>query len=213
VSHADPLVARVQATDDDGDEVTRRILDAALEQFELFGLRRSTVEDVAKRAGLARVTIYRRFPTKHDLMVAVIVREARRAFAEVDAAVSRVDGVEQRIVEGFVATLTLARHHPLLRRLLSTEPEVVLPYFTLQGGPVLAAARTYLADHIRRAQRHGDVPRFDPEPVAEMLVRVAQSFLLTPESVIPIDNDRKVRAFARAYLAPIVTGASPRHSR
>jgi hypothetical protein len=44
--------------------------------------------------------------------------------------------------------------------------------------------------------------------VAEILVRVAQSFLLTPESVIPIDNDRKVRAFARTYLAPIITGAT-----
>jgi AcrR family transcriptional regulator len=200
-------VARIRAADDDGgDEITRRILDAALEQFELFGLRRSTVEDVARRAGLARVTIYRRFPTKNELVVAVIVREARRAFAEIDAAVSRVSGTEERIVEGFVVTLSIARHHPLLRRLLATEPEVVLPYFTLQGGPVLAAARTYLADHIRRIQRSGDAPRFDPEPVAEMLVRVAQSFLLTPESVIPLDNDRKVRAFARRYLAPVITG-------
>jgi AcrR family transcriptional regulator len=207
VSPADPLVARVRAAEDEpeGDDITRRILDGALEQFERFGLKRSTVEDVAKRAGLARITIYRRFPTKNDLMGAVIVREAQRAFAEIDAAVSRVSGTEERIVEGFVVTLRIARHHPLLLRLLSTEPETVLPYFTLHGGPVLAAARTYLADHIRRAQRLGDVPPFDPEPVAEMLVRVAQSFLLTPESVIPLDSDRRVRAFARRYLAPLIT--------
>jgi AcrR family transcriptional regulator len=202
-------VSRLRAADDEGDEITRRILDAALQQFELFGLRRSTVEDVARRAGLARVTIYRRFPTKNELMVAVIVREARRAFAEIDAAVAQVSGDEERIVEGFVVTLAIARHHPLLRRLLSTEPDVVLPYFTVQGGPVLAAARTCLADHIRRAQWSGDVPRFDAEQVAEMLVRVAQSFFLTPESVIPLDSDRKVRAFARRYLAPVITGPLP----
>ena len=57
--------------------MTERILDAALGQFEDFGLRRSTMEDIARRCGLSRITIYRRFPRKENLVEAVVLRELR----------------------------------------------------------------------------------------------------------------------------------------
>jgi AcrR family transcriptional regulator len=169
-----------------------------------FGLRRSTMEDVAKRARVSRITIYRRFPTKRELVLAVILREARRALVAVDRAVRPLERVDERLVEGFVATLRIARSHPLLSRLLATEAEVVLPYLTTQAGPVLAVARTFLANHIRHFQEIGAVRRFDPEPIAELIVRLCHSFLLTPEGAIALDDDRRARAFASRYLVPIL---------
>ena len=73
------LLRMAQAPDrgEDADAVTERILDAALGQFEDFGLRRSTMEDIARRCGLSRITIYRRFPKKENLIEAVVLRELR----------------------------------------------------------------------------------------------------------------------------------------
>lgn len=198
-----PLVDRVLGAARPTDPVGEGVLDAALEQFLEYGLRRSSVEDVARRAGVARVTVYRRFPTKNDLMTAVVLREVRVALAEIERAVEALPAVEDKAVEGFVTAVRIARNQALLRRLLHTEPETVLPYLTIHAGPLLAVAREFLAAHIREAQAAGQVPRFEPEPVAEMLVRLTQSLVLTPDGVIDADDDEAVRSFARRYLFPI----------
>jgi hypothetical protein len=44
----------------------------------------------------------------------------------------------------------------------------------------------------------------EPAGVAELFVRLAISFTLTPESAIPLDTDDAVRAFARNYLAALM---------
>jgi len=206
--HADDrvLYERVIRASESKDAIVTRILIAAREQFETLGLHRSTIDDVARRAGLSRITIYRRFPTKNDLVTAVLLREARHAFGQINAAIELFATVEERVVEGFVITLRIARTHPLLTRLLALEPDVLLPHLTLRAGPLLAVYRTFLAEHIRRAQDRGALPAYDPNPIAELLVRLCQSFLLTPDGVIDLSTDRKTRAFARRFLAPIITG-------
>ncbi|MFC5745186.1 TetR/AcrR family transcriptional regulator [Actinomadura rugatobispora] len=182
-----------------------RILDAALELFATFGLRRTTMDDVARASGLGRATIYRRFPGKNDLVTGVLLREARRFFGELDRSVAAFTTLEERLVEGFVTTLRISREQRLVNRLMVLEPELLLPHATDRAGPLLAAARGYLSRRLRAAQRQGDAGRhFDPEVVAEILVRLTHSLLLTPAGHIPLD-DEGARAFARRYLTPMIT--------
>jgi AcrR family transcriptional regulator len=196
------LLERALATEPEAfDPTTERILDAALEQFELTGIRRSSVEDVARRAGVTRVTVYRRFARKDALVDAVVVRECRRAIAAVDAR------IEERTVEGFVAMLDAVRSHPLVNRLFAVEPASLMRALTVEGGPVIALGTAYCAEQIRRGQREGQLPQYDPEPVAEILARLAHSILLAPQGGIPIADERAARRFAREYLAPIVARA------
>lgn len=194
------LVPRVEPLD----LVSEQILDAALQQFQLVGIRRASVEDVARRAGVSRITVYRRFPRKEVLIEAVAMREARRLVAAVDAATSTIGGFAERIVESFVLILRLVREHPLVRQLLAVEPDEMLQTLTLRGGPVIAIGTAYVADQIRLAQQTGEAPPYDPEPVAEILARLTQSLLLTPEGVIPVDDESAERDFARAHLAPLI---------
>jgi AcrR family transcriptional regulator len=182
------------------DPAADRIMDAGLEQFIRFGLRRSTVDDVAKRAGVSRVTVYRRFRNKDGLVSACLMRESRRFLNRLDAAVEDLPRMEDRVVEGFVVTLRAIQSHPLMGGLLRLEPEVVLPFFTTESGAVLIAMREHLARHFREA---GDVAG-DPGPVAELMVRVVVSFLLNPTSCIDVSDDDQARAFARRYLAPLL---------
>ncbi|MER7547032.1 TetR/AcrR family transcriptional regulator [Spirillospora sp. NPDC127506] len=186
-----------------------RILDAAQRCFETYGPRRTTMDDVARESGLGRATIYRRFPTKGDLVTGVLLREARRFFAELDEAVAALPTLEERLVEGFAVALRISREQRLVNRLLVVEPELILPHSTVKAGPLLAAARGYIAGRLRTAQRLGAAPAgVDPEVVAEILVRLTHSLVLTPEGHIPLD-DEGARSFARRYLLPMVVRSAP----
>jgi len=182
------------------DAVGESIVDAALAEFLAYGLRRTNVDVVARRAGVSRATLYRRFEGKDALVQAVLVRESRRFFASIAEAVAGVVSPEERLVEGFVVGVRYAREDRLLNRLLSSDPEALLPYLTTNGALVVAAARDFLA---RQAP---DVPVADRTPagVAEVFVRLAISFTLMPDGAIPLATDDDVRAFARGYLAPLM---------
>ena len=186
------------------DSTTERVLSGALLQFEDFGIRRTTMEDVARRAGVARVTVYRRFANKERLVEAVVLGEAQRFFAELEAATVRDGSVEDRIVEAFAHTLAAAREQRLLNRLLRTEPEMLLPHVTTEGGPVLAAGRAFLAHQMRLAGTA--VPPREVDAVAEVVARLVLSFLLTPESAVKLENPREARRFARRYIVPLMKG-------
>ncbi|WP_067653528.1 TetR/AcrR family transcriptional regulator [Nocardia harenae] len=182
-----------------------RVLDAALVAFLDFGIKRTSMVEVARRCGLSLATLYRRFASKSDLIQAVGLRQARQFVEDVDAALQRqVDrdaGAEDQIVELFVVFLEGLRGNKLLDRLLQTEPEVVLPYLTVQGAPVIELGRDYLVEFIARLQREGKLPEYDPAPIAEMIARTSLSLALTPQTVIPFDDERAVREFARDHIA------------
>lgn len=190
------------------DTTTARILDAAYDQLLTFGLRRTSLEDVAKRAGVARITLYRHVGGRDELIGAVLRREAARVFAQVDAAVAPLDDDVDRLVEGFTVLLRIARSHPLLQRMLSTEADLVVPSLTTSGAAVIAFGREYLTGHLLAARPAVRLSPDDARAVAEVLVRLTLSFLLTPTSIVALTDDDDARRFARRFVLPAVAHAS-----
>lgn len=201
---SDELLARLSEPDTGADDLDTRILDAALAEFETYGLRRVSVEDVAKRAGVARTTIYRRFSNKEQLLQAVILRECHRFLTAIAEATEDLGSAEEAVVEGFVVGLRSARTHPLMTRVLESEPEAFLPQLSMNGGAVMLAARDILAERLRRA-RPGDAQ--DHDTVAEVLLRLAVSLLLVPGGGLRLDDEDAIRAFARDYLTRMLRPA------
>jgi AcrR family transcriptional regulator len=198
---------------EDTDSVAERILDAALGQFEDFGLRRSTMEDIAKRCGMSRITIYRRFPKKENLIEAVVLRELKsfldcleRVGGESDGGDSGLSAAD-KMVERIAFALQYLGNHLLLRRLLRTEPESILPSLTVNGGVVVDMAREHIAASIRHDLFGARTPPAGAERqvqvVAELGVRIVLSFILTPSSAIPMATLEDARAFARDLIAPV----------
>lgn len=212
-SPADPDVfARAIDTPEPADvETADRILGAALTQAEDFGLRRFTMDDVARRTGVSRVTVYRYFPKKDQLLEAILMRELRRFLRKIDDAVRLQPGPEEKLVEGLVFTLTFLRGHRLLQRLLRTEPELILPNLTLEGGPAIGAAREFVARHMREeiAAGHLALPDADVDAIAELVVRIAHSFLVAPASVLDLDDQAALRTSCRRWLGPAISGLTP----
>jgi AcrR family transcriptional regulator len=211
MTSAQSIRARVERAAEMEDETSRRILDAAVDRFATFGIRRTTMDDVAAAAGIGRATLYRRFAGRDDIVRAAVFRELARFVEEVDARVQELQGPVERFVEGFVAILSAARRHPLLNRLLEIEPELILPFLTVQAGPVLELNRDYLARQLRASQRDGSMRQdIDPEIVAELLVRLCQSLLLTPSGLlIGSDDEEGLRRLAYSYLAPALFTGEP----
>jgi AcrR family transcriptional regulator len=200
-------MALAQEAGEDADSVTERILDAALGQFEDFGLRRSTMEDIARRCGMSRITIYRRFPKKENLVEAVVLRELKSFLDRLGQVGGDDASAADKMVERIAFALQYLGNHPLLRRLLRTEPESILPSLTVNGGVVVDMAREHIAAFIRHdlfgtrtpppeAERHVQL-------VAELGVRIVLSFILTPSSAIPMATLEDARAFASDLIAPV----------
>ncbi len=201
----DPLLDRILT---DGappaDEVSGRILAAAIQQIEDFGVRRFTIDDVAHRVGISRVTIYRHFPKKDRLVEAALLHELHRFLQDLNTTVGRYETLEERLIEGFVSALTVIRGHPLLNRLLRTEPELMLPLLTVHAAPVLAAGRELIANFARGESEGGGLPLSEEEinGLSELLSRLVLSFVLTPDSVLDLTTPARTRRFAKHYLAP-----------
>ncbi|RAU92275.1 TetR/AcrR family transcriptional regulator [Mycobacterium colombiense] len=194
----------------DPDEITARILAATIEQAELVGMRRITMEDIARRSGVGRATLYRRFPTKAALVDAVVLAEARR-FLEGDAqAWARGETLEDRMVYSTAFSVTFMREHALLKKLLRTEPETILPSLTIEAGAIL----DYAAEHAMRLLRtelYGKSKTTAAQErhlrtVAELHTRLTLSFIVTPHTSINLATIDDTREYVRNYLLPMVTG-------
>lgn len=126
----------------EGPDTAERILIAAVEAAAIHGISRLSVSDVAARAGVSRPTLYKYFPSKDALVAAAVAREAAAMVRSVSAAALAHDDPRQALEQGILAALRIARDHPLLDRVIRTEPETLVPLLVADGGPVLALVRS-----------------------------------------------------------------------
>src|SRR3954452_5205447 len=94
------------------------VLDAVRDCVLAVGVRRTTLTDVARRAGVSRMTLYRRWPDVRSLVGDLMTREwidvATAAMPE-----PRSDGQTRTlIVDGLVAGIEAFRAHPLFRKII-----------------------------------------------------------------------------------------------
>lgn len=185
-----------------GDETEEKILDAARDLAAASGLDQVTMDAVAARARVGRMTVYRRYGAKADLLSAMTLREARRGLAGIAAAIDREGAVADQLADGFVATLREARENPLLERLVRHEPERLLRTLNDPADPLFAMLCSFGQAQIALADPGGTGR--DAAAVAELLVRIGLSFLLVPDGQIDIADEAQARDLARTVIAPLV---------
>jgi AcrR family transcriptional regulator len=185
-------------------DTAARILDAAFACISDVGLSRTSVEDVAGAARVSRQTIYRYFPSKDALILALVMREEEKFLDGVRAAFASGTDLEQACRDGILFCLRFARDHPLLDRLLATDPGTLLPYLTTHAAPVIARARDAVASLIgtRPWVRAGLL-----DQAAETVVRAVISYALTPPSR-PVED--VARDLARIITLALLTKEAKR---
>ena len=178
------------------------ILDAAERVFTQYGARRANVEDVAKAAGISRSTLYRAYPTKEALLKAVLDREIDEFFDQLEELAAGLPPREA-IVVAYTVGIGLTREIPLLGRLLETEPEII----TGIGGDVNSTTILGSAHRIAETLRRSGATMPDDElhVVAEMMLRVAYTYMLQPHGSVDMTDPKAAEDYARRYLAPLVS--------
>jgi AcrR family transcriptional regulator len=199
------LLASVAAHGTDDDEATTRILDAAADLFTTIGVRRCSIEDIADRSGVGRTTVYRRFGGRQQIVEAVLAREVHRFFGSILASTAHIESFDDVVVESFLGGMR-ASEASLLSALVRSEPEL-LQLMTIDAGPVLAAARQFLVAAYS-STRPGDADLDDVAIMAEVIVRLAMSLVLTPDTVLPLDDEIRAREVLHRLLDPLIAQIS-----
>ncbi len=200
-----PIAELLEATPVVGeDTLFDRVAAAALDEFAEHGIRRTSMEDVARRAGVSRMTVFRRFASRQRLIEIVIAREVHRGMQELDLLWEGAQTLEDRLVAGFEFAGRYVRGHPLFDRLLHSEPEVLLPPLTLDGGPVLELYRSLIAHRLKAEVNAGRAATSDIDGVAEVIARLAISLLLTRDGTITLDDPHSVRRLVNLTLLPML---------
>jgi AcrR family transcriptional regulator len=191
------LSQRHTATDEDD-----RLLDAARACVLAVGVRRTTVTDVARRAGVSRMTLYRRYPDLEGVLAALMTREFGRLVASAAAQASGATARE-RVVAMVVHGSQALAEDPLFVRLLDVDPELLLPYVTrrLGGMQRIAVAAGAEALSVTDGSVRTDVP---PEVLSAAIELIARGFVLASHGELEpgLDPWAELARAIDGYLRP-----------
>lgn len=187
------------------DGATQAILDAAVVEFERHGFRRVALDDVARRAGVSRTTIYRRFANRDELVAAVVERENSALFADIAQELKQAAPQSNYYVEAFTWAILKFREHRILNSMLDEDAGFVLALAHQHW----AAAVERMAEALRVIFPAGFAERIGPRAVnelADVILRYAAMVLLLP-SVQPLGTADEIRAFATQHFLPSLPAA------
>lgn len=162
--------------------VDDRILAAAASCVLDFGVERVALAEIARRAGVSRPTVYRRWPDTRSILADLLTRHITDVAGDVPA---RGDGREA-LVERVVAVAERLRRDDLVMAVLRSELAMV--YITQRLGTSQRLLIDGLADNLRAAQRDGSVRPGDPRRLAAMVLLITQSTIQSAQIVEPILN-------------------------
>jgi AcrR family transcriptional regulator len=181
------------------------LLDAARACVLDVGVRRTTFSDVARRAGVSRMTLYRRYPDLEALLAAMMTYEFVAVVqAARDAAAGR-GSCRERVVAMTVHGARALAEDPLFARLLDLDPELLLPYVTLRLGAMQRMAVADLEAELARGAADGSVRAgAAPATLAAAIELVARGFVLSAhaEQAAPLDRWAELEHAVDGYLRP-----------
>ena len=190
------------------------LLDAAVEQFALTGVRRTSADDIARRAGVNRATLYRRLGTKDQIVSQAILQETGRVLARIEDAIGDVPppgtpgfDATAYVLTFFSVTIGEVKDNQLLQQLMVKDREDTLIGLTARAGEVIALAAELSADRIVKLRAYVGNPHTDDAPaVAQTLARLTQSLLLTPDGPPRLHTAARRKAYVEAVVVPMVLG-------
>jgi len=185
----------------------QRLLDSTLVCLSRHGVAKTTVDDVAREAGVGRATLYRYFPNKQALINATFDSEVVR----ISAAIDNSGAAQSNLEESLLAMMSVAAHevtnHDVLQFVLLNEPDQVLPYLSFEGGEqfILLAARAFLPSLSRF------LPAESVVRSSEWCARIVLAFLV-PSARLVIADEVVVRDAVQNFVLPGILPKSLRTS-
>ncbi len=189
-----------------GDPRQDGYLDAARDCILDVGWRRTTLTEVARRAGVSRMTIYRAWSDMGALLGDLMTREWIGV-----AAATRVVSVDTTSPAGIaaaaLATVRAMRDNDLFLRIVELDPELLLPYLLSRRGRAQEGLIDILRSEIEAGQAAGAVRQGNPTLLARSLVLAGHGFVFSAltmvgEHVSLEDLDEEFRHLITCLVSP-----------
>ena len=158
-------------SNDESVDVGDRILTAAGSCVRDFGVQRVTLAEIARRAGVSRPTVYRRWPDTATILAALLTDRITGAWREIPMRGTGRDALVQRIT----AVAGRLRRDDLIRTVLRSAPELAMVYISDRLGTSQQILLDVIADGLRKAQLDNSVREGNPREMAAMVLLITQS--------------------------------------
>ena len=159
-------------------------LDAARDCILDVGWRRTTLTEVARRAGVSRMTIYRTWADMPQLLSDLMTREWGGVVADALAEEDPDTPTVERLVGDIVGTVQRLRENELFLRIVDLDPELILPYLFSRRGRSQDAILELTVAALREAQAAGEVRAGNPELMARAMLLAAHGFVLSAHTMV-----------------------------
>jgi AcrR family transcriptional regulator len=176
-----------------------RIIDATLACLARHGTSKTTVDDIARQAGLSRATVYRVFPGGRDeVLAAVVDTEMARLFSALGVCLGEAVDLNQALVNGIVEASTRIRGHAALAYLVEHEPEMVLGHLAFdESDRLLATASRFTAPFLARWMTPKEAGR-----VVEWATRIVLSYAIAPSGQMDLTDPARAAHLVETFVLP-----------
>jgi AcrR family transcriptional regulator len=176
-------------------DIGDRILGAAASCVTAYGVERVTLAEIARRAGVSRPTVYRRWTDTREILAALLTSRVIGVWRDVRSPGQGREALVRRIV----AVADRLRRDELIMSVLLSSPELAMVYITQRLGTSQQVLIDAAASEIEAAQRDGSARAGDPRQLAAMVLLITQSTIQSAQIVRPIlDADALARELAHS---------------
>jgi len=162
------------------------LLDAAMECVLAVGVRRTTLSDVARTAGVSRMTLYRRFPDVRGMLSALITREFGKILTAANDSARQESTARGQLVVASVHTIRALAANPLMHAVIERDAELLLPYIMERVGTSQRMTEDYLRAQLAAGQADGSIREADPAVQARTIFLLLQPYAF---SIRPSTSD------------------------
>jgi AcrR family transcriptional regulator len=162
-------------------------LDAARACILDVGWRRTTLTEVARRAGVSRMTIYRTWPDMPQLLGDLMTREWTAVVEQAVADQADDLGAVERLVGSIAGTVRALRDNELFVRIIELDPELILPYLLSRRGRSQDLILALTEEAIAEGQAAGEIRTGDPTAMARALLLTTHGFVLSLHTMVDDD--------------------------
>ena len=182
------------------------ILDAAYDLLLAIGMRRLNMADIARQAGVSRATMYRRWPNVQAVVADLLTREFAAVAAPLAVRDVAPSPIRPALVDGVVTIVGEVRKHPLLRKIVEVDPEVLLPYLVSRRGKTTDLQLALLESYVAAGIADASIRDGDPKLLARAVLLAAWSFVFTGPLLVARRDCRALDAelveLLERYLKP-----------
>lgn len=183
------------------------LLDAAEVCLEETGLAGTTMEGIARRAGVSRATVYRYFSSREFVVSGVILRAAERYLQRISRRITEHTDLGAAIVDFVDVTVRAAQREPTIGLLFGSDDE-------LAGVGLAEGTSVALFDLVAEFLRPVFAAHWDQLEPGVSVDDAAEWILRTILSLISVRGPRHrspegLEAFLRRFLLPALLTNAP----